>query len=241
MPKHQDNRKWHQQKRWIIGSLLLFPPLGIPLLWLTRWPRAGKIGGSILSGILLLSVLMGESSEPTVTSAESTALEATEPIKTEPVVSTAYRNAIAEATAATEDFADAESSADWGRIASRWQSALSSLGDILDSSDDYSRAQVKIAEYERNYDYAISQKAAAEAAEAEALAQRRAEEQVIAQQQAAAQEAEMVVPMVEAQGGYVSGTCKELRDSGVGSNFTPGDANYIQQRDRDDDGIACES
>jgi len=47
MSKHQDGRKWHQQKRWVIGSLLLFPPLGIPLLLLTRWPRAGKIGGSI--------------------------------------------------------------------------------------------------------------------------------------------------------------------------------------------------
>lgn len=251
MSKRPDNRKWHQQKRWILGSLLLFPPLGIPLLWLTRWPRAGKIGGSILSGMLLLSVLTGKSSEPTVVSAEPPMLEAAEPVKAEPVVSAAYKDAIAEATAATEDLDAAESPADWERIASQWQAALSSLGDIPVGSDDYSQAQVKIAEYERNYDYAISQKAAIEVAvaraEAEALAQRRAEEQAaeaeaqrqaeeqaIAQQQAAAQ-------VVEAQGSYVSGTCKDLRASGVGSDFRPGDANYTSARDRDNDGIACES
>ena len=242
MSKHQSNRKWYQQKRWILGSLLLFPPLGIPLLWMTRWPRAAKIGGSVLSGILLLSVLTGESSEQTVSTDAPPSLEAAEPIAAEPVVSTAYKNAIAEATAATEDLAAAESSTDWEQIASRWQSALSSLGDIPISSDDYSQAQVKIAEYERNYDYAVSQKTAVEVAEAEA--QRRAEEQAAeaeAQRQAAAQEAERVVPVVEAQGSYVSGTCKELRASGIGSDFRPGDANYTSARDRDNDGIACES
>ena len=249
MSKRQNSRKWHQQKRWILGGLLLFPPLGIPLLWLTRWPRTGKIGGSILSGILLLSVLTGESSEPTVTSAIPPALEAAEPMKAEPVVSAAYKDAITEATAATGNLAVAESSANWGQVASQWQSALSSLRDISISSDDYSQAQMKIAEYERNYDYAVSQKTAVEVAEALAQqqaeeqteAQRRIEEQAIAQQQVAARESETTLPMVEAQGGYVSGTCKELRASGVGSDFTPGDANYTSARDRDDDGIACES
>ncbi len=32
--------------------------------------------------------------------------------------------------------------------------------------------------------------------------------------------------VVEAKGSYVSGTCKELKASGAGSDFTPGDANY---------------
>ncbi len=106
---------------------------------------------------------------------------------------------------------------------------IASLGDIPINSDDYSQAQVKIAEYERKYDYAISQK---EAVETEA----------IAQQQAAAQPDETIMPIVETQGdGYVSGNCKELKASGVGSNFTPGDANYTSARDRDNDGIACES
>ena len=92
MSKRQNSQQWYQQKRWILASLLLFPPLGIPLLWLTRWPRAGKIGGSILSSLILLVALTGESSEPTsvptVERAEPSALKtAAAPAKVEPVVS----------------------------------------------------------------------------------------------------------------------------------------------------------
>ena len=230
--KNHNSRKWYQQKRWVIGSLLIFPPLGIPLLWLTRWPRAGKVSGSVLSGILLLSVLTGEGSELTTVNAPSPNIEAPEvPARVDSAPSPAYEDAIAEATAATVELAAAESPADWTGIADRWQKAIASLRDIPISSGDYSQAQVKIAEYERNYDYAISQKAVIESAEAEA----------IAQQQIAAQQAEIVVPIVEAQGSYVSGTCKKLKASGVGSDFRPGDANYTSGRDRDNDGVACES
>ena len=242
MSKRQGRPKWHQQKRYVLGSLLPFPPLGIPLLWLTRWPRAGKIGGSIFSGMILLAVLTGESSEPTVASVEPPAVEAANAsTKAEPVLSAAYKDAIAEAAATTEDLAAAESSADWAQLADRWQRAIASLGDVPINGGDYSQAQTKIAEYERNYDYAIAQKAAVESAEAAAIAQRQAEENAIAQQQAVAQEAQSALSMVEIQGGYVSGTCKELKASGVGSNFTPGDANYTSARDRDNDGVACES
>ncbi len=229
MSKRQNSGKWYQQKRWVIGSLLLFPPLGIPLLWLTRWPRAGQIGGSVLSGILLLSVLTGEASEPATTTALPATVEAPEaPTPAEPPApSPAYQDAIAEATAATAELATAETSVDWDSIADRWQSAIVSLGDIPISSDDDSQAQVKLAEYERNYDYAIAQKTAIESAAAAAVAQQQAEEQAAVQQQvAAAAEAQAALSIVEAQGGYVSGTCKELKASGVGSDFTPGDANY---------------
>jgi len=234
MSKRQNSQQWYQQKRWILASLLLFPPLGILLLWLTHWPRAGKIGGSIFSSLILLVALTGESSEPssepTVERAEPSALETvTAPAKVEPVVSIAYKDAIAKATAATDKIAVAESSADWEQIASQWQEALSSLEDIPLSSSDYSQAQAKKVKYERNYDYAISQKAAAEAVQAEEIAQPQAEE------------SEMAMPPVEAQGGYVSGTCKALKASGVGSDFRPGDANYTSARDRDNDGVACES
>lgn len=75
MSKPYDHRKWHQQKRWILGSLLLLPPLGMPLLWLTRWPCAGKVGGSILSGLILLLALTGESSEPKLAIADLPTLE----------------------------------------------------------------------------------------------------------------------------------------------------------------------
>ncbi len=245
MPKGRSSRKWYQQKRWILGSLLLFPPMGIPLLWLTRWPRAIKIGGSIFSGLLLLSVLTGESSKPSAAVIELPEIvAATAPTQAAPATATAYEDAMSEATAATEDLTAAETVADWTRIARQWQRALSLLGDIPISSGDYGQAQVKIAEYERNYDYAISQQAAAESAE---TAQRQAEEQAAARQaeeQAAAQQAEeqAALSIVEPQGDrYVSGTCKDLKANGVGSNFTPGDANYTSARDRDSDGVACES
>ena len=39
--------------------------------------------------------------------------------------------------------------------------------------------------------------------------------------------------------GYMSGSCKYLRTLGL-SRFTPGDPNYTSQRDRDNDGVACE-
>ena len=233
------SKKWHQQKRWILGSLLLCPPLGIPLLWLSSWPKAGKISGSVLSGILLLSVLTGEASEPTTVNAPSPNIEAPKvPARVDSAPSPAYENAIAEATAASTELTTAESSVDWANVARKWQSAIAALSDIPISSDNYSQAQTKIAEYERNYDYAISKKMVARSAETATMAKQQVEEQ----QQAAAQEPEMVMPIVEEQGGgYVSGTCKDLAASGVGSDFTPGDANYTSARDRDGDGVACES
>jgi len=181
--------------------------------------------------------------------AEPPAVEtATAPVVAEPVVSAAYEEAMAKATATTAEIAVAETSEDWEQIADQWQAALSSLDDIPLSSSDHRQAQEKIAEYQRNYDYAISQQAAIEAAESEAIAQQQAEAQAmllegsaIAQQQALSQEPEMLMPVVEAQGGYVSGTCKDLKAMGVGSDFRPGDANYTSARDRDGDGVACES
>ena len=236
MSKRQNSRKWYQQKRWILGSLLLFPPLGIPLLWLTHWPRAGKISGSIFSGLLLLTVLTGESNEPTATNVPTEKITEAAP-QAEVAPSPAYEDAIAEATVASAELTAAESSVDWANVARRWQDAIASLSDIPISSDDYSQAQIKIAEYERNYDYAISKKTVAQSAEAATTAEQQAEEQ-----QAVAPPTETAMPIVEEQGGgYVGGTCKELAASGVGSDFRPGDANYTSARDRDGDGVACES
>jgi Excalibur calcium-binding domain len=42
------------------------------------------------------------------------------------------------------------------------------------------------------------------------------------------------------QEGYIPGSCKYLQTLGL-SDFTPGDPNYTDKRDRDKDGIACES
>ena len=47
-------------------------------------------------------------------------------------------------------------------------------------------------------------------------------------------------PAAKETSGYVAGTCKQLRAMGL-SDFRPGDPNYTSKRDRDHDGIACES
>ncbi len=50
-------RKWHQKKRYIILSLIIFPPMGIPLVWLSKWNRNVKIGASVASTILFILAL----------------------------------------------------------------------------------------------------------------------------------------------------------------------------------------
>lgn len=95
-------------------------------------------------------------------------------------------------------------------------------------------------EHKRSYDYAIAQRDAIESA----ITQQQAEEQAATRQKVAV--AQIAQSAAEAVGSYVNGTCKDLKASGVGSDFTPGDANYTSARDRDNDGIAndgiaCES
>lgn len=78
-------------------------------------------------------------------------------------------------------------------------------------------------------------------AAAQALADEQAwqEEQLrIADEQA---QAAAAMDYVEPQGGYSDGTCASLSAAGLGGNFVPGDANYTDARDRDGDGVACES
>lgn len=245
------SKKWHQRKRWILGSLLLCPPLGIPLLWLSSWPKAGKISGSVLSGFLLLVSLVGATADPKATNVQAPPVETAQTVATESksqvpaAPPSAYEDAILEATAASKALPTAETSADWERIAAQWQSAIALLNDIPISSDYSTQAQAKAEEYQRNYDYANEQ--------VMVIAQRKAEADALAAEELAAAEEldsiddetasnSFVAPMqTDSTGSYASGTCKELKASGVGSNFTPGDANYTSSRDRDNDGIACES
>lgn len=241
------SKKWHQQKRWILGSLFLFPPLGISLLWLSSWPKAGKISGSVLSGFLLLVSIVGATADPEPTTVQALPVETAQTVATEPkpqvpaAPPSAYEDALSDATAASEALPTAETAADWGRIAAQWQSAIASLNDIPTNSDYSAQAKAKAGEYQRNYDYANEQVIA--------IAQREAEADAIAAEELAAEQQvnetasnSLVAPVqTDLMGGYVSGSCKDLRDRGVGSNFVSGDANYSSSRDRDDDGVACES
>lgn len=245
MTKRSNGRSWYQRKRWIIPSLLFFPPLGILLLWKSHWPHAGKISGSMLSGLILLSALSGDPNQSQTgataiqpsasqTTKASTDLEATsEVISAEPPL--AFDRAFSSATTATELLSTAESADDWKRVADNWNAAMAALSEIPNNSDYSTQANTKTEEYSRNYTYALEQIEAIEQIEAARIAEAAARQRQLEEQSIQA------VIEEPSQGGYVSGTCKDLRSRGVGSNFTPGDPNYTARRDRDQDGIACES
>ncbi|MGB3766211.1 MAG: excalibur calcium-binding domain-containing protein [Phormidesmis sp.] len=222
------------------------------MLWLTRWPRAGKIGGSVFSGLILLTALTGGASEPNASTAQQPVTETVEASEQTPTIAasanaappSAYEQALSSATTAVDALATAETSADWDNIARRWSAAIDSLAEIPLNSDYATQAQAKSEEYQRNYDYAIEQEATIQSTEAEAIAaQTKAEEEAIAEQRRLeeAESAYAAVPATPANSGYVAGTCKDLKAQGIGSNFTPGDPNYSSSRDRDNDGVACES
>jgi hypothetical protein len=50
-------RKWYQKKRIIVPALVLFPPLGISLAWISQWSRNAKIGATLASGLLMMGSL----------------------------------------------------------------------------------------------------------------------------------------------------------------------------------------
>ncbi|NJR68377.1 MAG: excalibur calcium-binding domain-containing protein [Synechococcales cyanobacterium CRU_2_2] len=245
-------KKWYQQKRWIFSSLGLMPPLGIVLLWRTSWSRSSKITGTILSTLILMMAIAAPepnnssvAEQPVTTPAtEAPELKATKasiaPTAAPPA---AYEEAIALATTATQNRATATTSDDWAEIADTWQTSINQLNEVADGDSFAADARSKQKEYQLNHEDAVVQMNAARVAENEAIAeqQRQEQEAQFAEIQREAAAALQVVPSSEASDGYVSGSCESLRDMGVGSDFTPGDPNYTLSRDRDTDGVACES
>lgn len=65
-------RKWYQKKRYIIPSLIFFPPLGIPLAWLTNWHRNVKIAATVASTLFLIVVLATPPEETGTTQSSTT-------------------------------------------------------------------------------------------------------------------------------------------------------------------------
>lgn len=252
-----NSSKWYKRKRIVLPCLLVFPPLGILLLWRTSWPKAGKISGTALSGLLLLISMLPNGApepEPLPLANQSLSQETAEapvseapPEQTPTIPPMVYEQAIATATTAVESISTAATWQDWQTIADTWQTSIDLLNQVEAEDTFADEAQIKINEYQASRSYALEQVEALQTAEAEAIAEQqrldaeaaqRASEEAIARQQETALQA---APSSTEQGGYVSGSCASLRAMGVGSNFTPGDPNYTAKRDRDGDGVACES
>ncbi|MFD7260172.1 excalibur calcium-binding domain-containing protein [Streptomyces sp. NPDC059874] len=75
----QPVRRWWQHPALIITSLILLPPAGIALAWVSRWDQKKKIIATVLSGLwFLVLVLSPDSSKKTGDDAKSpTAVTAT--------------------------------------------------------------------------------------------------------------------------------------------------------------------
>lgn len=255
---HSAPKTKYPQKRWVIGSLGLLPPLGIALVLMAianpapeaeNLPVAEQpVTTAILETPVVSQPVAEQPVKPTVAKAPA-APPAPQPKPAKPapaVPPAAYKQAIALATTATQDRATATTSEDWAKIADTWQTSMNALNEISDGGSFAAQARSKQKEYQINYEFAIAQMNAALVTERKASAQQQRweQEERFAQRQreaAAAARIQAALPAAEESGGYVSGSCSSLRARGVGSNFRPGDANYTSGRDRDGDGVACES
>lgn len=208
MPKRTISvRKWYQKKRWILTSLLLLPPLGLPLLWITRWPRPIKLTGSLL-GLLLLSSYASKLSSPTyltpvLSSSDVTTQQSHPVVEPAPLVS-----AQLDATnlPASAPLTSAPIEYDITPEFQKFESVIPELTvDNPCEEADTSNDRLHCIRVDNFGDPTIEPE------------------------------------WIEYHGTYISGSCQSLRERGVGSNFVPGEANYTASRDRDGDGIACES
>ncbi|WP_155523821.1 ankyrin repeat domain-containing protein [Nodosilinea nodulosa] len=75
LASNETPKSWHQKNWLIISLLVLFPPVGIPLTWMSKWPRSSKICASIFSGIWFLALLVQQpkNTQPTIAQEETQA------------------------------------------------------------------------------------------------------------------------------------------------------------------------
>ena len=205
MANSRDTRDWYQKKRWIFLWLIFFPPLGLILLWLKRWPVWAKITGTSMSIILLLIALGSTPPEQAQVSTPSTtpesvsspqAFETNPPAPAPEPTPETFQNALNHATEAVNLGQNATTAEDWEAAANQWKSAVESLEQVPEDSSYFQTTQTKLAEYSSNLEYAQQQ---ADRIRQEALA---AEQQ--RQQQQAATSAPQPDSPIRAS---VSGSC----------------------------------
>lgn len=175
----QTTTKWYQQTWVIILLIILMPILGVPLIWLSRWPKQVKIGASAAGACLLLfaTVYSPDSTDGEQTDSEQiteqtqTATEGTNQLDTsvsesntpedaestiipESIAAPAFGDAVKAATKAAEATQSAQTTEQWTDVAALWQEAIDFMKDVPVSDPNYETAQVKAREYGSNLDYA---------------------------------------------------------------------------------------
>ncbi len=162
LASNEKPKSWHQ-KNWLIISLLVFlPPVGIPLVWMSKWPKFSKICASIFSGLWFLSILAQQPNEtqPRIaqedTQISTTELAVGEEIEevSAPIVDSTFADAVNSAMAAAASAQTARTSEEWGNVASLWSRAIELMKAVPQASENYQTAQQKAVEYQPNLEYA---------------------------------------------------------------------------------------
>lgn len=158
----EQSKAWYQQNWLVISLLILFPLAGIPLTWMSKWPKINKIGASAISGIWLLSsVILSSLPDPqTTTAQESDQSSSTElvgsPENTEPPPATdhTFADAVNAAMAASEAAQAASTPDEWRNVTTLWARASALMTAVPETNENYQTAQQKATEYQANLDYA---------------------------------------------------------------------------------------
>ncbi|MFF4431088.1 hypothetical protein ACFYZ4_18185 [Streptomyces sp. NPDC001513] len=76
-------RRWWQHPALIISLLVLIPPVGIALAWLSPWSQVKKVVATVLAGLWFLTPFLGDPPKKTAADAKP------QPAATQPVAATA--------------------------------------------------------------------------------------------------------------------------------------------------------
>jgi len=160
----EQSKAWYQQNWLVISLLILFPLAGIPLTWMSKWPKINKIGASAMSGIWLLSsILLSPSLNPQTPTAQESeqspgtelavAAESEAPAPA-PATDRSFANAVNAAMAASEAAQAASNPSEWQNVADLWSRAIELMNAVPETNGNYQTAQQKVTEYQANLDYA---------------------------------------------------------------------------------------
>ncbi|MEU4730523.1 PASTA domain-containing protein [Streptomyces sp. NPDC023588] len=66
----QSIRRWWQHPALIIAALVVFPPAGITLVWLSRWNQTKKIIATVVAGLWFLALVLSDPPKETTDAAK---------------------------------------------------------------------------------------------------------------------------------------------------------------------------
>ncbi|MGG6242158.1 hypothetical protein ACQ4N7_26375 [Nodosilinea sp. AN01ver1] len=160
----KESKSWYQKNWLVIGLLIFFPLGGIPLAWLSQWPRKNKVGASTASALWLLLYFLIQllsGTQPRVAQEEpqtpTTELAVAEEVieTTVPAEDRTFADAVNQAMAAAEAAQTAKTSDEWENIANLWTQAINSMKAVPETNQNYQVAQQKAIEYIPNLDHAL--------------------------------------------------------------------------------------